>query len=283
MTQNTTAQIKSVIRLSGGLGNQMFQYAFGLAYSLRHKTELKFYAQDLIEKNEHNGLELGKVFNLHLDLATRQEIESLPQLQENYLYYNRALATLSRQGYYCGFWGSEKYFNDFQTEVREAFKWDKALESKSFTQNVLQSKPVGIHYRRGDYVKNNHVREIYVILGENYYLNAIETFHKVFGCNKFLVFSDDIPEAITFFDALSKQLPKGIKIDYHTSDDKTGSHYDMFLMSRCYGLICANSSFSWWAAKLNIYTDVPIVMPRRWFTNTAVKTADIYPSGCVVI
>lgn len=283
MTKKNTDETTVVVKLSGGLGNQMFQYAFGLAYSLRHNTRLKFYAQELIERNEHNGLELDKVFNIHLDLASEQDVLDLPVVKEPSIGYHHDIATTKQSAYFCGWWSSEKYFSDYSENVKKAFTWKDVHNSIPVAQATQEYGICAIHFRRGDYLAVAGTNQIFCCLGEHYYKRAVERMIKNHHAKTFLVFSDAPEEAIEFFSLLKRKLPVGTSIQFLVNDKKENSYLDMFLMTYCKGVIAANSSFSWWASKLNVNKNASVIMPRTWYTNAAIKTADIYPSGCIVL
>jgi hypothetical protein len=283
MTKNNSPSSVAVVKLSGGLGNQMFQYAFGLAYHLRHNVPVKFYTQDLIEKNEHNGLELEKVFNIHLNLATEQEVLNLPLVKEPSIGYHPNIANSEQIAYFCGWWSSEKYFSDYWSSIRKTFEWKNVYSSMPVAETLKQTNSCAIHFRRGDYIAPEGTMQIFCSLGERYYKKAIEYAIEKHGSKTFFVFSDDPVQAIEFFSALKRKLPRDIDIHFLINDKKEQSFVDMFLMTYCTVVIAANSSFSWWGAKLNINKDVPVVMPKSWYTNSVIKTADIYPARSVVL
>lgn len=283
MTKSALPSSVVIIKLSGGLGNQMFQYAFGLAYSLRHNLKLKFYAQELIERNEHNGLELDKVFNIHLDLATEQEVSSLPLVKEPSSGYHRTIAETKQFAYFTGWWNSEKYFDDYWLAIQKAFEWKNVYSSIPVAQALQESNRCAIHFRRGDYKAPKGSPQVFWCLNDIYYKKAIEHVIEKRGIRSFGVFSDEPETAVEYFSKLRRKLPKDVDIQFLINDRKERSYLDMYLMSHCKGVIAANSSFSWWAAKLNVNKDIAVVMPYSWYINSAMKTIDIYPAGSVVL
>jgi hypothetical protein len=166
-----------------------------------------------------------------------------------------------------GYFQSEKYFIEFEDEIREMFseseetteyidtKYGKLFDSKQLTS---------IHVRRGDYKK---YPEHHPILKLQYYKNAINKFIKQ-GKSSFLVFSDDLDWCRKNF---TGPFFKDIEIIYSNNEF---DYIDMYLMSRCKNNIIANSSFSWWAAWLNNNNGKTVIAPNKWF-GRALKSHDI--------
>jgi hypothetical protein len=105
------------------------------------------------------------------------------------------------------------------------------------------------------------------ICTSEYYQKAIKLISESINNPVFFIFSDDI-------NRVKEKLPlnNAIYTDWNLGND---SWQDMFLMSRCYHNIIANSSFSWWAAWLNINRNKIVIAPERWFQD--METPNIHP------
>ncbi|MEK0290647.1 alpha-1,2-fucosyltransferase [Caldifermentibacillus hisashii] len=275
----------NIIRVSGGIGNQMFQYALYLAFKIKGKDvklDLSFYNTNSI----HNNYELEKVFGIKADIATKREVNTLAYYGDSKIVkikkrilglkkthyiekkfeYNPNIFNMD--GFYLqGYWQSYKYFMEYKKEVLEQFKFPKLKDEKNFdiAKKIRESNSVSIHVRRGDYV--NH--PLYEgICDLNYYKEAIRRIQKIKGNNlTYFIFSNDINWARN-----NLILPDSYYIDWNTNED---SFIDMQLMAMCKANIIANSTFSWWAAYMNSHKNNVVICPKKWFNNKDMKTDDL--------
>ena len=274
-----------IICLSGGLGNQMFQYALYLYYRSRGISvkidEITEYAH---EKKRKPQLD---IFGLQYERASAEEIchwtDSYMDLparirrkllgRKTRLYTDRqffdAQVLKLENAYLYGWWQSEKYFQSVEKQVREAFRFPlKKLtrENESYLEAILHKESVGVHIRRGDYLEAD---ELYGgICTDEYYRKAMEEMKRQApGCHFFL-FTNDVPWA--------RRNMAGEGVTIVEGNDEAHGYMDMFLMSRCKHNIIANSSFSWWAAWLNENPEKRIIAPARWVNGRDMP--DIYTS-----
>lgn len=260
----------NVLSFSGGLGNQMFQFAF---YLFQRKKQYGCWFFDVPKelKYHHQGFELDKIFNLckyyqyHriiLKLLQRIGIKQVVVTEKSGVYYNEVplnLNTLENITLYKGFWQSEKYFKEIEDEVRDTFKFQRfRLNEKSrFLYELLTNNEknfVSIHIRRGDYMEDPE-RQVCTL---NYYYLAINYIKQHVKQPNFVVFSDDI----LWCKEHLMNLHDGVQyVDWNIGKD---CWQDMCLMSNCSHHIIANSSFSWWGAWLNRNPRKIVVCPKRW-------------------
>ena len=272
-----------IIQFSGGLGNQMFLY--GLYYSFQKKgintkIDLSHYAT---EKN-HNGYELEKVFSFKIKSANQTEnfiyskISKLLHLltqrpyKEKFLdqyIYNEKVSQI-RFGYLRGYWQSEKYFLDFSNHLRNEFTFPPLIDEKNIEiENQIRStNAVSIHIRRGDYLLSGRK----IALDLKYYQRAMEYIHHKITNPVFYVFSDDIKWVKENFNNQHITL-----INWNTGNN---SYIDMQLMSLCKHNIIANSSFSWWGAWLNKYSEKIVIAPAKWMPHLTCSN-DLIPKNWV--
>lgn len=285
-----------ITRIIGGLGNQMFQYAAGLALATLKQTELKV---DLsgFEKGAENmvtsrdfGLDR---FVMPLVPANTNEIQAFRKKSHTkvsrtlqrffpFLYkriyfsesgtdFHPGFFQCPDQAYLEGYWQSEKYFKGIEADLREAFVFKKEITEpvSHLSENITSVNSVSIHVRRGDYLKLQHV---YEVCSADYYMKAVQLLsEKVSGSLVLFVFSDDI-------DWCRENLK--FQADLHFI--QTGDLYqDLFLMSQCRHHIIANSSYSWWGAWLNAHTDKIVIAPKTWYRHK--QSPDIYPQNWMTI
>lgn len=255
--------------IQGGLGNQMFQYAFYLSYKECNPHEIILFDTHY-SKGCHSGFELFHLFpikgegkshlsTLLLTSKLRKYIYracSHPKEQNAYIYTPELLVHNGCFSWLEGYWQSELYFDRIASKVRDAFRFDVSMlnENSAGLLESIRSIPnsVSIHIRRGDYLTINGGS---IVLPVSYYQKAIQLCIEKVPDAHFYVFSDDIPWVRENMD-----IPSATYVDWN---NKMDSWQDMFLMSNCKHNIIANSSFSWWGAWLNA-NDQKLVIAPDW-------------------
>ena len=277
-----------IIRIIGGLGNQMFQYAY--AKALRKKGyNLKIDITAFETYKLHGGYQLNK-FDLDLKEATKEEIKSFYKkdiisqilnrlnikhtiIKEKGLSFKRRLLKPSDNTYIQGYFQSEKYLSDI-TNINEIFTINNPISNytNEIKKHILDSNnSCSMHIRRGDYI-NDPIFEVCEI---DYYEKAMKFMEEKIGNMTYFVFSNDIKWV--------KENIKAKNIIYINSDEPRIPHEDILLMSLCKNNIIANSSFSWWGAYLNQNKEKLIVAPKKWF-KTAKKikqSKDLVPKSWI--
>ena len=284
-----------IINIIGGLGNQMFQYAFGYAISKRLKQELKFdisgFANYPLRTYE---LEL---FNLDVTFASNEEIKNLKYQQENIFLlltkkflrkprqvssnyykektfaYDESVCNVQGDIYFDGYWQSQKYFEDHRAQLLEFFTLKNPLHeiTKKYELKINNSDSVSLHVRRGDYVTDSKTNSVHGTCNLTFYKDSILKMKSLINDPKFFIFSDDLSWVKENFEFLAEkelvEFPKEIP-----------DHEEMYLMSQCKHNIIANSSFSWWGAWLNQNPNKIVIAPKKWFTDQTINTTDLIPT-----
>lgn len=275
--------IKTIV-FDGGLGNQMFQYAFYLQLKKWHPHD-HFLFDTTKTKDCHNGFEIDKMF--HVDgRRERRDYQRLKRLcprflksfhtikQTNSLEYDPSLLDSSYSlSAFEGFWQSEKYFESIANEVREAFAFRKDLLNEptgELAKKLQNANCVSVHVRRGDYLLLDDYLGLCSI---EYYFHALEYVKKNLDNPLFVFFSDDMSWVKEYL-----PVEDAIYVDWNQGEN---SWQDMYLMSQCKHNIIANSSFSWWGAWLNSNKDKMVVAPSKWFVFS--PNYDILPEKWLVI
>jgi hypothetical protein len=275
-----------VISLHGGLGNQMFQYAFGRSIALKHNTNLLFDLSNFNNKKKNTTrrkLEL-EIFDLSAREATDYEIKSNKPLFwrllntlkyrlgfkrvqssnyffENGLNFNPAINKISNKCYISGYWQSYKYFQNIENIIKDNFRFPilEDAKNKKIIKEIQSSNSVSIHLRRGDFL-NVNTHSIHGTCSLEYYQGAISYIENKITNPIFFIFSDDIEWVKSNFNFEAQ-----IHFVYGNIGNK--SYIDMQLMSQCKHNIIANSSFSWWGAWLNQNYEKIVLAPNRWFAS----------------
>ncbi len=280
-----------IIKLEGGLGNQMFQYAIGRNLSLLHNTPLKIDSSYLRSANQSGRSFKLDNFNTVINEATQAEIDGYRSIFQKILDRIRPESKKKKileprdfnpnvlrhiDGYFYGHWNSKKYFINNEDIIRNDFKLKKPFgETAKAILEKINSLPnaTSIHIRRGDYISIKKIADMHGTLPISYYENAMEKIKEKLPDATFFVFSDDIEWVKKNF---SKKYP-GTFI----SNPNIPDYEELILMSLCKHNIIANSTFSWWGAWLNNNPNKIVVAPRQWFRSNAHNTNDLIPDNWI--
>lgn len=292
-----------VIRLMGGLGNQMFQYAFGRMLSHSNDVHLQL-DRSFLDHHEINMLHTPRnfeldVFNIKATIADNKTVASFRSLiagrkagfyinfpfffnkkilKEHSFRFDRKVILQKGNIYAEGYWQCEKYFEQIENDIRRefTFKTDPSPENRLIAEKIRQQPSVSMHIRRGDMAALPSAHQFHGICIPEYYDAALNLLKEKVGSFNLFVFSDE-PEYVR----ANFNLPEPFTIISHN----TGKHSfeDMRLMSLCNHHIIANSSFSWWGAWLNPSKSKSVVAPRKWFAHSEIDTSDIIPLSWIQI
>lgn len=291
-----------ILRLSGGLGNQMFQYAAGLALARRHGAELRFDLEWFEANRLHQGLELTRVFGLQLPVASPldrrkvlgwfanpmlRRIFSRRQLAflrpsrlvvEPHFHYWQRFENLPANVYLDGYWQSERYFAPIADEIRRTFQFFPSMDARSsdLAQKMAAETSVSLHVRRGDFFREQRVSRVHGVDLAGYYKKAVQALIERLAKPRFYIFSDEPKWVRQHLDIACASTI----VDHNSGAD---SYRDMQLMSLCKHHIIANSTFSWWGAWLNPNPDKIVIAPRQWFNVSCFDTRDLYPPNWLVL
>lgn len=279
-----------IVNIIGGLGNQMFQYAFAYALHIRNPEEPVLIDTSLFRGYHlHNGFELERLFGITLPIAGKKEIckvtryipcypvsrlvrRILPTpetvyLDPEYLTFDPCAMTRPGDTYYDGYWQTEKYFCDFRDTIIDQFTFKDDLRpySQDLAEQISTTDSVSIHVRRGDY---KYAANYSGICDLGYYERAIRRAKELVVNPRFFVFSDDLTWCKS---NLSPLIGDAVYVDGNTG---VNSSEDMRLMSFARCNILANSSFSWWAAYLNQRGDRLAIAPPKWVNE--IESRDVY-------
>ncbi len=282
-----------IVRLIGGLGNQLFQYALGRTLAASRATTLKF---------DISGYESYKLheyalhhFNILESFATRDEIRRLrgggwiagrlPRRLQKLNPFRKGSYMLERNFsfdagvldapddvYLDGYWQSEKYFESIESDLRREFTVRHHLTGRNqeLAARIANCNAVSVHVRRGDYVSNTTFSQVHGICNPEYYRSATRRIADLSPRPHFFVFSDE-PEWVT------ANLHLNHPMTVVTGNDARHNYEDLRLMRLCRHHVIANSSFSWWGAWLNANPDKTVIAPARWFAVEGYDTRDLFP------
>jgi len=272
-----------IVKLKGGLGNQMFQYAFARKLSLMKNIQVKF---------DISHFDNDKVYNRHYELNHFNIIENIasPEEVNQFIYgkFERGLSGLalkfidkvlpnhrrrvvkqpkkgfdpliykvSDNTYIDGYWGNEEYFKDIARTVRKEFTLRKQLDDKNLAikNKIMNVNSVSIHIRRGDYLNVEGAKRLFPVCSIEYYENAIQRICSIVDNPQFFIFTDD-------YDWVENNITHKVQIIIVKNSE---GYKDFDLMKNCKHDIIANSTFSWWSAWLNENPDKIVIAPKIWY------------------
>ncbi len=284
---------KIIIKFNGGLGNQMFQWAFGSA--LEKKTGVKvFFDMSFFEKKYARPYELN-IFNLDIkfikNLWLKLKLKIIWKLRkklhnkkflglsfysEPHFEFDENLFKVKPNTYIEGFFQSEKYFKDIGTEIRADFQFKNLPdeENQKLIEKIGTTNSISLHIRRCDYVKKKRYKNLYAKCTLDYYKRGVEYIEGKYNNPTLFIFSDDINWVME-----NLNLPYESVYVSHNTGNK--SYEDMRLMSLCKHNIIANSSFSWWGAWLNDNKEKIVIAPQKWFYDEKIFQEDVIPQNWV--
>lgn len=306
----------NIIRMSGGLGNQMFQYALCLKLKSMGK-EVKF--DDI---NEYRGEKarpiMLAVFGIEYPRATWDEINAFTDGSMDIIkrirrkIFGRRAIEYEEQGFYDpkvlsfesmylrGNFQSEKYFEDIKDEVRELYRFPRLEDmhlpdklyraTKTCLDKIESGESVGLHMYRSD--SREEWEQYEGICTEKYYEGAVRYMQDKLPDARFYIFSNE-PKWVRGWvsmliqsqlkEGMSPQEVRDIKEKFvmvEANTEYTG-YLDMLLMSKCRHNIISNSSFSWWSAWINDNPDKIIIAPDRWSREK--EGNEIFTSNMILI
>ncbi|TXD52979.1 MULTISPECIES: alpha-1,2-fucosyltransferase [unclassified Polaribacter] len=250
-----------IVRIVGGLGNQMFQYAY--AKALQQKGyDVKIDLTKFKNYKLHGGYQLNQ---LKIDLETTTPIANIlckigfrKSVKEKSLLFDQKFLEVPQREYIKGYFQTEKYFASIRTVLLKQFVLKKELSNTTLhylKEITIQKNACSLHIRRGDYITDEKANSVHGICDLKYYKGAIKLIQDKFRDSHFFIFSDDISWA------QKNLIVKNTTYIAHN----VIPHEDMHLMSLCKHNITANSSFSWWGAWLNQHEDKTVIAPKKWF------------------
>lgn len=287
-----------IVKLMGGLGNQMFQYAAARSLALEKSTwvylDPAFLYEDAKGRWTQREYELD-VFNIQYKFERSGRINFLRRLDTSSFWrrlsktvlwpfpfqhfaepdskFHPEIFTYSRNTYLYGYFQSEKYFIKHQETIRSDFSFLDPPKGKNaeMLDRIRSVNAISVHVRRGDYATLKAANEFHGMMGLEYYKAGTEyIMNKINGAPEFFIFSDE-PEWV------KANLSVPGKAEYIDWNSGKSSFEDLRLMSNCRHHVIANSSFSWWGAWLNPHKDKIVVAPKSWFNDASRDTSDIIP------
>jgi len=294
------------VRLSGGLGNQMFQYAFGRAVSIKTGAMLGLddargfigdrYARKMtldcfpIAAQCRQMNQEGFAFLVSSHPRILKLVSGFQQMVnwgKPRIYHERSLFAFDEShfhtapsAYFVGYWQNPMYFAEIASVLRQELTFPGPKREDYVGMLVRQmngSNSVAIHVRRYDLAdlrRFGKIRSDQLTLDQSYYEQALDTLARKERDVRFFIFSDGANTELPFL--LQKQI---VRVDSTLIGDDAA---EQWLMSKCKHQIIANSTYSWWAAWLNANPAKTIIAPRKWFRGS-LSNNGIFPADWIVL
>jgi len=284
-------------RISGGLGNQMFQYAAGRRLALVRGTGLLL---DLSPIDDPR-VKTPRRYELHAypiraTIASAAELEAIAARRdslaariarracggrrdaatERHFHFDPEVLDLPDGSCLQGYWQSERYFADAADDVRRELTLERPAAARNalLLERIESCNAVSVHVRRGDYVTVAQAHATHGLCSLDYYRGAARYLAERVADPVFFAFSDD-PDWVRENLRLEGET---VVVDHNGPD---AGPEDLRLMSRCAHHVIANSTFSWWGAWLDPRPDKVVVAPERWFQDGARDTSDLVPASWI--
>lgn len=291
-----------LLRLMGGLGNQMFQYAFGRCLAVRRRVELRL---DLrwFEENRSRQYRLDS-FPIAASIASARDTEMLTRegwcglaqrvtsglppstwhrmprtvMEQNLRYDHSHGERLADYLHYTGYWQCEKYFLPIADELRKTFHSRHARSAgfRHWSEMILGAQSVSIHVRRGDYLHDEASNRVHGTCEIEYFRAAMRIISGRVPNAHYFLFCEDPDWCRDFF----KDDASALIVDL-TGEESDLEQLD--LMRLCRHHIISNSTFGWWGAWLATEGDSIVIAPRQWFADPALDSTDIVPDRWIRI
>jgi len=301
----------TVVKMEGGLGNQMFQYALGRALSLERGGPLYVDPSPLFDPTPRKAgrfpYDISTVFNINPQWVFPAKIAEkvrIPYFAMRFQRdYPRILGMLGYWTYYHereerqftrdphvfeikgniyleGWWQTENYFKSHEDVIRRDFTFRGVLEGKkaALSREISSVPSVCLNVRRGDRVQFSHLNHLNDVVSADYYRKAVSIVKQKAGRDiKIYIFSDEIDWCRKNF---TFDVPH-VFVDYEYAGTRFMDY--LHLMSMCKYFIIPNSTFAWWGAWLSTYPNKMVIIPDRWNGDFAVDARDIAPLSWVRI
>lgn len=282
-----------VTRLSGGLGNQLFQYCVGLNLGRLNSDIVKVDINRFSMPEENRQYCLDLIFP-EVQIASHEEVTSFTKPKRIFGIFNIAgdrrlivekgfsfdPGILKQKGpaYLQGFWQSEKYFIGLKEFLQKTIIL-KRIESSDLYEFYLNkikfNNSVCLFVRRAELVTNQKYRAYHGYCDLDYYKRGISFLNQKLENPFYLIFSDDLSWCIENFSELSNS----IIVPHDVAGDRFVQYF--MLMKECQNFIISNSTYSWWAAWLASNNEKTVVAPKSWFNEAKHSTEDLIPADWV--
>lgn len=292
-----------IVKFKGGLGNQLFQYAFVRLLQLQYGCEsvkadfsyFEFIKNDNVRKPRIEDL------NIIIEKASTKELKEVLLFSNNSIphsflskfiifvekflnskyYFEKSREYINPENllkytYFDGYWQSWKYIEKIKEILNSELIPKLALNDNTMRtiEKIGRENTVFLGIRRGDYLESRKHRRHYGSYSQEYFNKAFDIIKAKVNNPTIYVFSNDI-------EWVKKNIEIPIKCIYREQKDQVSDLDELILMSSCKHAIIVNSTFYWWGAWLIQNDDKVIIAPRKWFADNS--KIDLIPDSWIKI
>ena len=280
-----------VSRIQGGLGNQMFQYAYGRYLAQRYDTQLWLECSHSETDTLRNfALDRWRIAATPVEPAIStllprryggrgwsnllQGQTPLRRVKERPFGFQQKYLNPGSRVFLDGYWQSEQFFPGMRDTLQREFQPARKLSPATLAvaRQMEANNSVSLHVRRGDYITNQHANSVHGVCTLEYYRRSVQQLLARLEAVQVFVFSDDHAWC-----AEHLALPCATKRVTHNA--ASSDHEDVWLMTQCRHHVVANSSFSWWGAWLGVDPTGLVYAPEPWFRSADLDCRSVVPAS----
>ena len=284
------------LKLDGGLGNQLFQYAF--IKSLSNILGLPFRLDVSSFRQRRGGRSLmlnhlniapeifyeGRSVSRHLTVLRLLRMFGVNRISgmfiENGIHYQPEIFKRPASFYY-GYFQCFSYFNDIYHQLVREIRYDGAA-SNEYLRKIRSTESVAVHIRKGDYQADRKAAGMMAHISPEYYSGAAKHIARKLSIEPiFYLFSDDLQWTMKNILPSLEQVGQCVLID--NTSEPLSTLLDFECMKECRHQVIANSTYSWWAAYLNTYDKKQVVAPQVWYRRQQIDYDHFYPVGWTLL
>ncbi len=246
----------TIVNISCGLGNQLFQYAFGYAQSQRNGSKLVLYKYE--DQPDHRPFQIDH-YSIKKDGIIQYNNKTIIDkfvlkiskkvIDTEFCFNEGVLKQRSIIAFYNGYWQNWRYFDEYYDDLIQMFSYRNEYSEKClvYLNKIHKEKnTLSIHIRRGDYSSSN------LCINMDYYQRAFEYIKKSHNDLNIYVFSDDKEFVRKHFHVTEE----------YTIVEEVSDIEEFEIMRACEHHIIANSTFSWWGAYLGKNRSGIVIAPK---------------------
>lgn len=285
-----------IVKLQGGLGNQLFQYSLGKSLEVSEKRKVYFDVSsfnhssnqtsrdfvleklglkvDLIPKKVASIITFLKKVSFKFNITFKSNFFSFLHSENSFQYI--PIVVKKKLIIFDGYWQSPKYFESISNDLTKSFySLDRISNSgQNLIANLKSKSTVAIHIRRGDYISNKETYDFHGICDLEYYYSAIDFIESKYYVDTYIIFTDDIEWVQNNFSIGNRIFIYGCNYAENDIDE-------LLMMASVSHNIIANSTFSWWSAYINPNPEKIVIAPKKWFNDLSINVEDLFPTNWV--
>jgi len=280
-----------VVKLAGGMGNQMFQYALGKLNSIKYNKKLILDLSFLLDRNQgpnftYRNYDLD-IFQLEVETVNSIDVnDSFIRIEEPGHHFPNPQFTeiynhvpTDKNLYISGYFQKDIYVKYLRDTLLKDFQLKDLLDKKAQTllEKIKKENSICVNIRRADYVTNKNMTAFHGVYGKEYIDKGMSIINKKVTSPHVFIFSDDMGWCEN---NLKFECPHTF-VGHSYKGNKFGQY--LYLMSQCKNFIIPNSSFGWWAAWLSQNKDKIVITPNKWFQDSNMVTTGLKPDTWISI